>query len=585
MRIFRKYARLHARAIALALVFLAFTDLAQVLVPNYVQDIFNAISSTDRERAHLYRAVAVIFGLVIITAVFRMAWRLVMWPTARTVEYELRGEYFGHLRRLDPSWFHDHPPGDLMSRATSDIDAVRELFSMGFVVFFDAGLLMPLALAMMMRQDWKLTLLVAPPILAAPLLSFALMHRIERMARAAQDRLGDLTGRVEEDVTGVRVIKSYAREDAAAGRFGALNRDVRDINVRLWRLISLIDPYFHLVPNISIMILVMAGSAWALRGQCSLGELVAFEWYLGLLTWPTFALGWGITMLQRGRASAARIEEVLAAPPRQRAPEGAGPPEVRGDIAVRQLTFAYGGRAILDRLSLDVPAGQFLGITGPTGSGKSTLLALLVALYEPPAGAVFLDGVDVRSIAPEVLRRHMALVLQHPYLFNRTLAENLAFARPDAARDETIEAAHVAGLDPDIRRFEQGLATPVGDRGVTLSGGQRLRVALGRALLARPRVLLLDDAFSAVDVHTEADIWDSLKKAMAGRTVVLVSHRISILRRCDRVAVIENGRVTEAGPHRELIDGGGFYARTFALQEIFEGPGPAAGAGGQAGAP
>jgi len=291
-----------------------------------------------------------------------------------------------------------------------------------------------------------------------------------------------------------------------------------------------------------------------------------------LMIWPIFAGGMAFNMLQRARASAERLAEVLAAAPEARPPEEAGPDSFDGRLEFRDLTFTHRSApapAIVG-LCLEVPAGQVLGVTGPTGSGKSTLLALAAGLLAPPEGAVFLSGADLRGIGRGRLRRAVTLVEQAPFLFSRSLEDNLAYGREGAGSERVREAVRLAALDGEVGRFERGLATVVGERGVTLSGGQRLRVALARALVVEPRVLLLDDVFSAVDVDTEKAIWSRIRPRLAGTTVIVVSHRISVLRECDRVAVIQEGRLAECGTHGELVRGDGFYARTFALQEQFE---------------
>ncbi len=571
MALFWKYVNKYKKGIICAIFFLAIADLAQILMPGLIRDAVKGLVSEDAQLSDFTRVAWWVFGVVFVTALCRMLWRIVLWPVGRRVEYDIRRDLLLHLQKVDPGYYNTHASGDLMSRATSDVDAVRMFFSMGFVVFFDFIMVMPIAMVLMIRTEPVMGLTVAVPILIAPVFSLILLRRLSRAFRKSQDELGVLSGRAQEDITGVRVIKTYAREDACRQNYREKNLKTRSAFLNVSRLHSLIGPYFHLLPQVAVLLLVIVcNTAW-MAGKYSAGEIVQMQAFAGLLSWPTFALGWGITMLQRMRSSLARVQEVLDEPARERAHIDRGPDQIKGTLDFRNLSFGYGDNSpVLSQLNLSIEYGTIIGMTGPTGSGKSTLLSLAVNLMEAPMESIFLDGTDIREIAPEKLRRHVALVQQEPFLFSRPLRDNLAFARPDAADEDVYDAVVAAGLEPDLNQFEAGLDTLVGDRGVTLSGGQRLRVALGRALIAEPQVLLIDDAFAAVDVRTEEQVWNTLRKRMAGRTVVVVSHRISVLRRCDRIAVLEDGTITQQGVHSELIDRDGFYSRTFALQELFE---------------
>jgi ATP-binding cassette subfamily B multidrug efflux pump len=421
-------------------------------------------------------------------------------------------------------------------------------------------------------MDLPLALAAASPLLIGVPLSALMMRRLHARYKDSQDSHGVLTGRVQEDISGVRALKTYAREEASLGNFDRVNSDYTAKAVCVSFYDALFEPYFRFVPQIGF-VAVLAWGGWKLyQDEILVGDLVAFLAYVGLMIWPIFAGGLGFNMLQRARASAKRLEEILSVAPERRPPEQSGPDRFSGELAFRGLTFRHEGQdaATIRDLSLDLPAGTVLGITGPTGSGKSTLLYVAAGLLPAPNGAVLLDGADISEIGRGKLRRAVTLVEQTPFLFSRSLEDNLAYGREDAGPERVREAVRLASLDADVERFDKGLATMVGERGVTLSGGQRLRAALARALVIEPRVLLLDDVFSAVDVETEKAIWSRIRPKLAWTTVVVVSHRISVLRECDRIAVIHDGGLSEYGTHEELLRGDGFYARTFALQEQFE---------------
>jgi ATP-binding cassette subfamily B multidrug efflux pump len=603
MPLILKYLRRHWLLMVAGLLILLVCSTMQVAQPLVMREVFNdlqqalggpggpaapadraappAADGTGAPAATLSREAALqriwyffllFLGLTLAVALTRVCWRIIIWPLGRRMEYEIRRDLFEHMRGLPPAFFHGSTTGDLMSRATSDIEAVRRFYSMGLVCFFDALLIIPASFVLMARMDLPLALAAASPLLLGVPLSTVMMRRFHARYKAGQDSLGELTARVQEDIAGVRAIKTYAREAAAFTNFERANADYTDKAVRVSLYDALFEPYFRFVPQIGF-IAVIAWGGWKLAvGQMRAGDLVMFLAFVEVMIWPIFASGMGLNMLQRARASAGRLEEIFAAAPDRRPPEEAGPERIGGDLSFRGLTFAHRGKeapAVAD-LNLEVPAGTVLGITGPTGSGKSTLLNLAAGLLTAPKGTVFLDGTDLGEVGRGKLRRAVTLVEQTPFLFSRSLEDNLAYGRENCPPELVREAVSLAALDGDVERFEQGLATVVGERGVTLSGGQRLRAALARALVVEPRVLLLDDVFSAVDVETEKAIWRRLRPKLAGTTVIVVSHRISVLRECDRVVVIQEGRLSESGTHQELLRGDGFYARTFALQEQFE---------------
>lgn len=579
MSLIFRHLRRHWPLIAAGLVILLACSGMQLLMPLVIRGFFDDLQKLARggqEAVGLYPASFARHGikfvaLGLLVALTRMSYRSILWPLSRRIESEIRREYFDHLRGLPPEYFYASTTGDLISRATSDIGTVQRFFAMGIICFGDALVMTPASLVIMAKMNWWLALLAAAPLLVGAPLSKLLMRQLHASYLAGQDSLGLLTARVQEDVTGVRTLKTYAREEAALANFDLANGDYTRKALRVAGLNSFFEPYFRLLPEGAILLVLVVGGGAVLTGTMTLGEFVAFLYYVNLMVWPTFAVGMGLNILQRARASAGRIQEVLDVPSAERPPEEAGPESFAGRMEFRSLTFSHCGRVerALDGISLDVPAGQILGITGPTGSGKSTLLALAGGLLSPPPGTVLVDGADIRGIGRGKLRRAVTLVEQTPFLFSRTLEENVAYGRISPPAELIRDAIHTAGLAPDVERFEGGLSTVIGERGVTLSGGQRLRSALARALVIEPRVLLLDDVFSAVDLETERSIWERIRKRLSGTTVVIVSHRVSVLRRCDRVAVLREGRLAELGTHEQLIDAGGFYAETFLLQERF----------------
>ncbi|HOX06658.1 MAG TPA: ABC transporter ATP-binding protein [Planctomycetota bacterium] len=579
MSLILRYLKRHWLILAAGLLILLACDIAQLALPAILGGAFSDLQAVAEGRAGdgvtsaTFAAAGLKFALLTVAiALTRMVYRRIIWPRSRRMEYEIRRDLFGHMQSLPPDFFHASTSGDLMSRASSDLEAVRRFYAMGLLCFADAIILIPAAFIMMVAiNPWLAVAATAPLLLGSPL-SAMLMTRLHNTYQASQDALGVLTGRVQEDIAGVRALKTYAREDAAFANFEALNREYTAKAVRVSRFDALFEPYFRLIPEASVAVALAWGGWLVLGRRMDLGDLVKFVAYVGVMIWPTFAVGMALNILQRAKASAKRLEDIFQTAPAQHPPEASGPDVFRGSLSFRGLTFTHRGKeapAVSD-LSLDVPAGAVLGITGPTGSGKSTLLNLAAGLLTAPRGTVFLDGADLGEIGRGKLRRAVTLVEQSPFLFSRSLEENLAYGRENCPPELVREAVNLAALDGDVARFEGGLATVVGERGVTLSGGQRLRAALARALVVEPRVLLLDDVFSAVDVETEKAIWSRIRPKLAGTTVIVVSHRISVLRECDRVAVIQDGRLSEVGTHRELLRGDGFYARNFALQEQFE---------------
>jgi ATP-binding cassette subfamily B multidrug efflux pump len=512
---------------------------------------------------------------------FRLGSRLAMIGAGQRVEHDLRRDLYAQWQRLPPAFYHRHLTGDLMSRATSDIAAVRLLAGFGIVMLVGTTLTFAGTLAAMWLIDPRLTLAALAPFPLLVVLAKWFNHAVERQSSAVQEQLGALSAKVQENLAGMAVVRAYTMEPAEIDRFGRLNREFLGRSARLARTQAGFTPLMGLISGVGTLVILWLGGRAVVEGRITLGAFVAFNGYLAHLAWPTIALGWMLASLRRGLSSMARIAEILdVVPPRDTAgaAAGAGVPAAgerasppMGALEVRDLTFAYNGRApALSAVAFRVPGGGHAAVVGPTGGGKSTLAALMVRLFEPPVGTLLVDGVDVREIPLGSLRRLVGWVPQEPFLFSRSLRDNLRLADESAGDERLAAAIRAAGLEGDIAALPRGLDTVLGERGVTLSGGQRARVALARALVADPLILVLDDPFAAVDGVKEREILARLRPVRRDRTTVIITHRLRAAAEADWVVTLADGRVVEQGTPGDLAARGGLYARLWQLQQIEE---------------
>lgn len=518
----------------------------------------------------LLRYSAVLVGVTLLQGLFSFLKRRILVTMSRDIEFEIRDRYFAHLERMSQAFFHGYHTGDLMARGTNDLQAVRMLC--GPAIMYSTNTLFTAvgALYFMIRIDPWLTALA---LCALPLVAYVTKvfgQRIHHLFERVQEQFATLSTNVQEHLSGVRVIRAYAQETSSAALFEDLNHEYVDRSRHLIRWTAAFHPLLQGLIGIGFVAVLWYGGGLVTAGTITVGQFVTFTFFLGRLVWPMIAIGWVINLAQRGSASWNRILQVLESEPDIADIEDCLQGPVRGDVEIRDLTFSYGaqGQPALEEITLAAPAGATVAIVGRTGAGKSTLLSLMCRLWDPPEGSLLIDETDIRRFCLAGLRQSVAVVPQESFLFSATLAENIAFGKPSASLDEIHRVAAIAGLEEDLELLPQGLETRVGERGVTLSGGQKQRVALARALLRDPRVLLLDDCLSAVDTRTEEHILGRLQQEFEGRTVFLVSHRISTVKRADLIVVLDRGRIVERGSHQGLLEAGGIYADLDRRQQL-----------------
>jgi ATP-binding cassette subfamily B protein len=548
------FLRPYRREVVGSLVFAWAAMVMTVLIPWLVGAAVDAIN--EGRRSDLLPLFLAILGAGVLRLGLTVVRRLIAGRVSVAVEFDLRERFYRHLQTLELGFFDSQQTGQLMSRATVDLQSIRFFLGYGLIFLTQSALTIVLASAVMLAINPWLAVLALLPV---PFVVFT-AARYNRLSRPAvqevQQRVAELTAEAEEGVSGIRIVKAFAREGHMLDRFRRSVERLFDQNVYSTRLRAFYSPALGFLPSLGLAAVVYIGGRQVIDGSMSLGEFTAFYTYLVMLMGPMRWLGMALGMAQRAIASGNRMFEILDRGPRVTSPPGAPPlPDGPGHVEFDHLTLAYdGAKPSLEDVSLEVPAGRTVALVGPTGSGKTSLVALLARLYDPSEGAVRIDGADLRTVDVASLRHSVAFVADDSFLFSAPVAGNIAYARPDASREEVEMAARRAQAHEFITRLPEGYDTVVGERGLTLSGGQRQRVAIARALLADPRILILDDATSSVDARTEAEIKRGLREVMAGRTTFVVAHRLSTISLADEIVVMDAGRILDRGTHEELID-------------------------------
>ncbi|HOA14912.1 MAG TPA: ABC transporter ATP-binding protein [Bacillota bacterium] len=556
-------------------IFLIFVDATEVIVPRILGPITDGLADGSLDYKGLMYYVWLLIAVGLFAMLNRFLWRWFVNRTSRHADYQMRKMLFEKFTQLSERYYTQNKTGDLMAHATNDIRAVRESLGSGIVLTFDS-LFLTIATTIMLFISVP-TKLAVLGLLPFPMLAVAVFYFgkvINQRFKAVQESFSDLTDKAQESISGIRVIKGFAQEDFETDNFMKSAKNNFDKNVALMKVDAVFEPMINIFATLAFVIAIWQGGTMVARGDISLGSFVMFYSYLGSLVWPMIGMGWVINIIQRGMASAARLNKIFnEVPDIQDPPDAVEPFEIKGDITIRDLTFSYekdGSRPVLKGLSADVKAGQVLAIVGRLGSGKSSLAAVLTRLYNPPAGTVFIDGIDINKIPISTLRKQIGCVPQESFLFSTTIRDNIAFSDPGIDDSEVEKYAKIAHIYKDVVDFPDKFNTMVGERGVTLSGGQKQRVSIARALIHNPKIVILDDCLSAVDTQTEESILKALNEELKGHTSIIISHRISTIKHADEIIVLDDGEVIERGRHEDLVEQGGVYSDMYRRQLLEE---------------
>src|ERR1700688_2341726 len=542
---------------------------AQAGLPRVIGNAAQSLSSGVTRHKLLIFTLEVLV-LAVVRGIFLFLTRWIVIGISRDIEFDLRNDLFAHLETLSYSYYQRMRTGDIMARVTNDLNAVRML--MGPAIMYSANTFVFTAAALwfMFHTSPKLTMYAFLPL---PVVSVVIQYfgrRIHERFERIQAMFSDISARAQENFSGARVIRAYVQEDAEIASFETANQEYIARSLKLVRLMGMLWPTLEFMLGLAVVLVLWIGGNEVLAGRMEIGGFAAFNIYMMQLTWPIIALGWVVNIFQRGTASLVRLNEILHEQPEIKDESTAADLPVEGEIEFRNLNFAYHGKAVLRDLNLRIPAGTSMAIVGPTGSGKTTLVNLIPRIYDADAGMVLVDGRPIHDFSLASLRKNIGFVPQETFLFSDRIRENIALGVDSATDQEIHDAAQAANIAPDIESFPERYQTMVGERGITLSGGQKQRTAIARALIRNPRILILDDALSSVDTHTEDKILNHLREVMHGRTTIFISHRVSTVRNADRIAVLHQGRIVESGTHDELLALNGYYSDLYNKQLLEE---------------
>ena len=568
------YLKHYKKTIALGVLCLIIVDAIQMIVPKIIQHVIDSLHNPSFTMKTILISAGIIFGLAVFMAVLRFLWRILLITNSFKIEKKIRNEYYEHLQKLSPRFFQNHNTGDLMAYATNDLNAVRILFGIGVVLAFDVFFVTIASFVLMSNINFKMTLYVIIPLPIVTFITIYFGKRLHRLFKKVQDTFSHLSDRVQETISGVRVIKSFGRENAYEDRVSEVAEDLVDNNIKLVKIWGMFFPSMFAIIGISLMLTLYIGGTKTILREITIGEFVAFNSYLQLIIWPVIAVGWIVNLYQRGTASLNRIQDIM-----NQKPEIIDEPcvdrsitSLQGNICLKHLHYTYPDTEIpvLKDISIDIKAGETLAIVGRTGEGKSTMIKLLTRLFNPPKNEIYIDDHEIYQIPLDTLRKSIAVVTQDIFLFASSVKENIQFGNENVTHEDVIEIAHISQFYNDIKDFENEFDSIVGERGVSLSGGQKQRLALSRALIKNAPILVLDDAFSSVDTETEEIILKNIRVSQKDKTVLMIAHRISTMQHADKIVVLDDGRVVEHGTHESLLALNGIYTDIYNRQKLRE---------------
>lgn len=559
----KKYFIRYKTKLYWGMLFILISNSMTVYLPILLKDSINELQRNTTTDI-LLRYAALIVGTSLIAGIFRYLIRQTIIVVSREIEYDLRGDFWSHIQKLPLRYFQNNSTGNIMSHATNDINAVRMFIGPAVMYSIDTSVRLIIVVAIMISINFPLTILALLPL---PILSFG-VYRVGKLIHEKytkiQENFSQLTARAQENFSGIRVIKSYVREANEIRRWNELSKEFLRKNMNLVRIQAVIMPILTIITGISIIVVIWVGGGKVISGEMNLGEIAAFVMYLSILIWPVIAFGWVMNIIQQAEASMKRLNKIFAEPYEidDSSLTDFSVKELKGEIEFKNVSFKYSDTLpeVLKEINLKIPVGSTLAIVGHTGSGKTSLINLIPRLYDVTSGEILIDGNNVKIIPLDVMRTNIAVVQQESFLFSDTVYGNISYGLKEIDKNRVHEVSRIANFDKDVETFPNGFETLVGERGITFSGGQKQRASLARALATNPKILILDDSFSAVDTHTEEEILKNLKEFMKNRTSIIISHRISTVKDADKIIVLANGRIAEQGTHDELVSLNGLYA-------------------------